>query len=128
MPAPCAGLLSSASQQWRRCCLFAGPALAHITVTPDSVPAGSTDVLTFHVPNEEAHADTVKVDVQIPTNHPIAQFLVQPVPGWTFTVKNVRLAKPIVTDDGSFSQAVSEVIWSGGRISPGQFQELHDFR
>ena len=104
--------------------LFAGPALAHITVTPDSVPAGSTDVLTFHVPNEEAHADTVKVDVQIPTNHPIAQFLVQPVPGWTFTVKNVTLAKPIVTDDGSFSQAVSEVIWSGGRISPGQFQSF----
>jgi uncharacterized protein YcnI len=104
--------------------LFAGPALAHITVTPDSVPAGSTDVLTFHVPNEEAHADTVKVDVQIPTNHPIAQFLVQPVPGWTFTVKNVTLAKPIVTDDGSFSQAVSEVIWSGGRILPGQFQSF----
>jgi uncharacterized protein YcnI len=104
--------------------LFAGPALAHITVTPDSVPAGSTDVLTFHVPNEEAHADTVKVDVQIPTNHPIAQFLVQPVPGWTFTVKNVTLAKPLVTDDGSFSQAVSEVIWSGGRILPGQFQSF----
>jgi uncharacterized protein YcnI len=104
--------------------LFAGPALAHITVTPDSVPAGSTDVLTFHVPNEEAHADTVQVDVQIPTNHPIAQFLVQPVPGWTFTVKNVTLAKPLVTDDGSFSQAVSEVIWSGGRILPGQFQSF----
>jgi len=104
--------------------LFAGPALAHITVTPDSVPAGSTDVLTFHVPNEEAHADTVKLDVQIPTGHPIAQFLVQPVPGWTFTVKNVTLAKPIVTDDGSFSQAVSEVIWSGGRILPGQFQSF----
>jgi uncharacterized protein YcnI len=104
--------------------LFAGSALAHITVSPDSVPAGSTQVLTFHVPNEEAHADTVKVDIQIPTNHPIAQFLVQPVPGWTFTVKNVTLAKPLVTDDGSFSQAVSEVIWSGGKILPGQFQSF----
>ncbi|HEY2575286.1 MAG TPA: YcnI family protein [Streptosporangiaceae bacterium] len=104
--------------------LLAGPALAHITVTPDSVPAGSTDVLTFHVPNEEAHADTVKVDVQIPTDHPIAQFLVQPIPGWTFTVKNITLAKPLVTDDGSFSQAVSEVIWTGGRILPGQFQNF----
>jgi uncharacterized protein YcnI len=104
--------------------LFAGSALAHITVTPDSVVAGSTDVLTFHVPNEEANADTVKVDVQIPVNHPIAQLLVQPVPGWTISVKNVTLAKPIVTDDGSFSQAVSEVIWSGGRILPGQFQSF----
>jgi uncharacterized protein YcnI len=104
--------------------LLAAPALAHITVTPDAVPAGSTVVLTFHVPDEQAHADTVKVDVQIPVSHPIAQLLVQPVPGWTFTVKTVTLAKPIVTDDGSFSQAVSEVIWSGGRIRPGQFQSF----
>jgi uncharacterized protein YcnI len=104
--------------------LFAGPALAHITVTPDSVPAGSSADLTFHVPNEESKADTVKVDVQIPTNHPIAQLLVQPLPGWTFKVKTVKLAKPIVTDDGSFSSAVSEVIWSGGKILPGQFQNF----
>jgi uncharacterized protein YcnI len=104
--------------------LFAGPALAHITVTPDTVVAGSTDVLTFHVPNEEAKADTVKVDVQIPTDHPIAQLLVQQVPGWTASVKTITLTKPIVTDDGKFTQAVSEVIWSGGKIAPGQFQDF----
>ena len=104
--------------------LFAGPALAHITITPDSVPAGTAAVLTLHVPNEEAHADTVKVDVQIPTGHPIAQLLVEPVPGWSVSVRTVRLAKPITTDDGTFSQAVSEVIWSGGRIVPGQFQSF----
>lgn len=104
--------------------LFAGPALAHITVTPDSVPAGSTDVLTFHVPNEESKADVVKVDMQIPTDHPIAQLLVQPVPGWSVSVKTITLARPIVTDDGSFNSAVSEVIWSGGKILPGQFQSF----
>ena len=42
-PAPCAGPLSSASRRLAAVLLFAGPALAHITVTPDSVPAGSTD-------------------------------------------------------------------------------------
>jgi len=104
--------------------LFATPALAHITVTPDSVPAGSAAVLTLHVPNEEAHASTVKVDVQIPTDHPIAQLLVEPVPGWSVAVRTVTLAKPITTDDGSFSQAVSEVTWSGGQILPGQFQNF----
>jgi uncharacterized protein YcnI len=104
--------------------LFAGPALAHITITPDSVPAGSAAVLTLHVPNEEARADTVKVDVQIPTGHPIAQLLVEPVPGWSVSVRTIKLAKPITTDDGTFSQAVSEVIWSGGRIVPGQFQSF----
>jgi uncharacterized protein YcnI len=104
--------------------LFAGPALAHVTVNPSSVPAGSTTELTFRVPNEEANAYTVKVDVQIPTAHPIAQFLVKPVVGWSVTVRTIKLAKPLVTDDGSFSQAVSEVIWSGGKILPGQFQDF----
>ena len=104
--------------------LLAGPALAHVTITPDSVPAGSTTVLTFHVPNEEAHADTTGVDIQIPTAYPIAQLLVKPVPGWTSSVRTVTLPKPLVTDDGQFTQAVSEVIWSGGKILPGQFQDF----
>jgi uncharacterized protein YcnI len=104
--------------------LLALPALAHVTVTPDSVPAGTAAVLTFHVPNEEAHANTTEVDMQIPTTHPIAQLLVKPVPGWKISVKTVTLAKPVVTDDGKFTSAVSEVIWSGGQIVPGQFQDF----
>jgi uncharacterized protein len=104
--------------------LFATPAFAHITVTPGSAVAGSSSELTFHVPDEEAKAGTVLLDVQIPADHPIAQLLAEPVPGWSVTVKTITLAKPLVTDDGSFSQAVSEVIWSGGRIAPGQFQDF----
>jgi uncharacterized protein YcnI len=104
--------------------LFAIPALAHITVTPGSAQPGSAAVLTFHVPNEEAKADTTRVDMRIPTDHPIAQLLVKPVPGWTISVRTTTLAKPLVTDDGQFTQAVSEVIWSGGRIAPGQFQDF----
>lgn len=104
--------------------LLAVPALAHITVTPGSAQAGSATVLTFHVPDEEVKADTVKVDMKIPTDHPIADLLVKPVPGWAISVKTVALAKPLVTDDGKFTQAVSEVIWSGGKIAPGQFQDF----
>jgi periplasmic copper chaperone A len=104
--------------------LLAVPALAHVTVTPDSAPAGAAAVLTFHVPNEEAHADATGLDMRIPTDHPIAQVLVKPVPGWKITVKDITLSKPIVTDDGRFTQAVSEVTWSGGRIPPGQFQDF----
>ncbi|HEV2375125.1 MAG TPA: YcnI family protein [Streptosporangiaceae bacterium] len=104
--------------------LLAVPALAHITVTPNSAPAGSAAVLTFHVPNEQPTADTVKVDMQIPTAHPIVSLLVKPVAGWTISVKTINLAKPVVTDDGKFTQAVSEIIWSGGKIAPGQFQDF----
>jgi uncharacterized protein YcnI len=104
--------------------LSALPALAHITITPGSAPPGSATVLTFHVPNEEATAYTTRVDMRVPTDHPIAQLLVKPVPGWTISVRTITLAKPLVTDDGQFTQAVSEVIWSGGRILPGQFQDF----
>jgi uncharacterized protein len=100
------------------------PALAHITITPGSAVPGVAAVLTFHVPNEEASAYTTRVDMRIPTDHPIAQLLVEPVAGWTISVRTITLAKPLVTDDGQFTQAVSEVIWSGGRIPPGQFQDF----
>jgi uncharacterized protein YcnI len=104
--------------------VLAVPALAHITVTPDSAPAGSAAVLTFHVPNEQATADTTQVDMKIPTDHPIVNLLVKPVPGWTASVKTITLAEPVVTDDGKFTQAVSEIVWSGGKIAPGQFQDF----
>jgi uncharacterized protein YcnI len=103
---------------------LAGTAYAHVTITPGSAPQGSTAELTFKVPDEESAAATVQVQVQVPTDHPIAQFLVKPVPGWTVTVQTVTLPKPIVTDDGSFSTAVSEVTWSGGKILPGQYQDF----
>jgi len=104
--------------------LTAISALAHITITPGSASPGSAAVLTFHVPNEEATAYTTRVDMRVPTDHPIAQLLVEPVAGWTISVRTLTLAKPLVTDDGRFAQAVSEVIWSGGRIAPGQFQDF----
>ena len=39
-------------------------------------------------------------------------------------MQTVTLAKPVVTDDGSFSAAVSEVTWRGGQILPGQYQDF----
>lgn len=102
----------------------AAAAIAHISVTPSTAQTGSTTELTFRVPNEEAHASTTRVTVQIPTEHPIAQLLARPVPGWTVSVKTSRLATPLVTDDGTFHSVVSQVTWQGGRIEPGQYQDF----
>jgi uncharacterized protein YcnI len=103
---------------------LAGTAFAHVTITPSTARQGATAELTFKVPNEESTAATVELQVQVPTAHPIAQLLVKPVPGWTVTVQTVTLAKPVVTDDGSFTTAVSEVTWKGGKILPGQYQDF----
>lgn len=100
------------------------PASAHVTVSPDSLPKGSTAELTFKVPNEESNATTTEVQVQIPTDHPIAQVLPKQIPGWTVSVKTTTLATPLKTDDGTFTTAVSEVDWTGGTIPVGQYQDF----
>jgi periplasmic copper chaperone A len=39
-------------------------------------------------------------------------------------VRTITLPRPVSTDGGSFSTAVPEVTWSGGKILPGQFQDF----
>lgn len=102
----------------------AGAASAHVTVSPTSAPQGSTQELTFKVPNEESGANTVSIQLQIPTADPIAQVLAKPVPGWTIAVHTVTLSKPLTTDDGTFDTAVNEIDWTGGTIVPGQYQDF----
>jgi uncharacterized protein YcnI len=103
---------------------LAGTASAHVTVAPTTLPQGATAELTFKVPNEESKADTVELQLQIPTDHPIAQVLAKPVPGWTITEHTVTLAKPLTTDDGTFTTAVDEIDWTGGSIPPGEYQDF----
>jgi len=99
----------------------AAPAWAHVEIDPESAPKGSTGTWAFRVPNEEPNASTVKLDVFFPAKFPIANVLVQAKPGWTFSVQTRHLAKPITTDDGTFSDVVTQVTWSGGQIPPGAY-------
>jgi len=104
----------------------AGLASAHVTVGPDTTAKGGSDVeLTFRVPNEEAAANTTKLEVVFPTDHPITGVLPEPTPGWTVAVTNATLPKPVTTDDGTVTQVVSELTWSGGALAPGQYQGFH---
>ena len=103
--------------------LAALPAGAHVSVTPSSAPKGGFEVLSFNVPNEAADANTVKVEVQIPTKYPIASVSTQPLPGWTVAVEKTKLAKPVATDDGDVTEAVSKITWTAtdGGLNPGEF-------
>jgi len=104
----------------------AAPAWAHVKVEPDSAPQGSDAVLAFVVPNEMDNATTTKVVVQFPTDHPIAEALVEPIAGWAATATSFHVTKPIVTDDGSVNDAVKNVTWTatGAGIAVGAFQEF----
>ncbi|MFE7330409.1 YcnI family protein [Streptomyces sp. NPDC057565] len=103
----------------------AGAAFAHVTVHPGSYAKGATDgVLTFRVPNEEDSASSTKVQVFLPTDHPVLGVLVTPQDGWTAKVTTKKLKTPVKTDDGTITEAVSEITWTGSKIGPGQY---HDF-
>jgi uncharacterized protein YcnI len=103
----------------------AGAAFAHVTVHPESYAKGATDgLLSFRVPNEEDTASTTKVQVFLPTDHPVLGVLVTPQAGWTAKVTTIKLKKPIKTDDGTITDAVSEITWTGGRIRHGEFQDF----
>lgn len=104
--------------------LLAGPASAHVTVNPSTAVQGSYTEVNVRVPNEETSTNTTEVQLYLPTDHPIASVATESVPGWTVTVQKTKLAKPITTDDGQVTEAVSEITWSGGTIKPGQFQDF----
>ena len=106
----------------------AAPAFAHVTVHSDNATQGANDTeITFRVPTERDDASTTKIDVKLPTDHPIASVSTKPMTGWTATVTKSALATPITTDDGTVTEAVSEIVWTadaGGGIKPGEYDDF----
>lgn len=104
----------------------AATASAHVTVTgPGATRGGSDQEITFRVPVEKA-VNTTELMVQLPLNTPIAEVLVTPSAGWTHTQETATLTKPIVTDDGTITDAVSEIDWkaTSGGLKPGEFGQF----
>jgi uncharacterized protein YcnI len=89
-------------------------AFAHVTLQPGSLPKGASDAIVgFAVPNESTtNASVVKIEIDFPTSTPILGVSAQAISGWSAAVEMVQLPKPITTDDGQISQAVSKVTWT----------------
>jgi uncharacterized protein len=95
---------------------------AHVTVQPNEAPEGAYTVLDVRVPNESEGATTTKVAVQFPEGFGDVSY--QAVPCWKVEVIDQKLKVPIQTDDGPVTEGVKEVIFSGGKLAPGQFQDF----
>jgi len=108
--------------------LGAAPAWAHVTVVaPGAGPGQGDAAITVQVPDESDTASTVGLKLQLPADHPIAGVLVAPLPGWTATIKQTKLATPVKTDDGDITEVVSEIDWTaagGSGIKPGFFGQF----
>ncbi len=105
--------------------MTAPAAVAHVTLQPGSLPKGANDVLvSFAAPNESTTgAATIALEVDLPVDHPLLGVHALAQPGWNVTVQHTTLAKPVETDDGTITSAVSRVVWTatGSGFGPDQF-------
>lgn len=101
-------------------------AAAHVSVHPNTVPAGAFATLDVRVPGEEENAYAWKVAMKVPNG--FISFDTENVPGWSTEVRTKKLSKPIETDDGPIDEEVSEIIWTGdkkeGKLEDGTFVQF----
>jgi periplasmic copper chaperone A len=117
-PKTIAGLLAAATLS------VPGVAQAHISLHPNTIPAGAFVTLDVRVPGEQEHAYAYKVDMQVPPG--FTEVDTQNVPGWSVKEVITKPTKPIQTDEGPVDEEVSQIIWTGdrstlGRLENGQF-------
>jgi periplasmic copper chaperone A len=107
--------------------LTGSAASAHVTVTPATATQGEDTELTFTVPNEKDSANTVRFEIDLPADAPIASVVVRPVPGWSARMTTTKLATAVQSDEGPVDSAVTKVVWTasaGAAIRPGQYQDF----
>jgi len=124
---PARRLLAVAALAGSTVLALAVPASAHVTVQPGNAQQGGYTAVAFRVPNESDTASTVKLEVSLPMDHPMASVRTQPLPGWTATLEKSKLDKPIKSHGQDINEAVSKITWTadaGTKIAPGQFQEF----
>ncbi|GAA1893604.1 YcnI family copper-binding membrane protein [Asanoa iriomotensis] len=106
---------------------IAGPAFAHVTVNPNSLTQGGYGRVAFRVPNESDTASTVKLELNLPEDAPVASVSTMPVPGWTVVVEKRKLTTPLEVHGSQVTEVVGKVTWTaaaGGGVKPGEFQEF----
>jgi uncharacterized protein YcnI len=107
--------------------VLSGPAFAHVSVTPEGAALkGGYATVNFKVPNERDNASTTKLEVNLPTDHPLASVMPEAVDGWTVKVTKSKLDKPVELHGEKIDEAVTKVTWTadGKGIEPGYFQKF----
>jgi uncharacterized protein YcnI len=106
----------------------AGPAAAHVSVSPTQAAQGGFVVLTFRVPNEREGRSTSKVQLYFPTSTPIIGATVRQLTGWTSKVVQGPLSTPVTVDGTAITRAVTSITWSAkdaaNAVSGSDYQEF----
>ncbi len=103
--------------------LVPAAAQAHISLHPNTIPAGAFATLDVRVPGEQEGAYVKKVDVLFPAGFTGVDY--ENVPGWSTKVIESKLATPIKEDGETIDTEVSQIVWTWtgplGKVNNSQF-------
>jgi periplasmic copper chaperone A len=103
--------------------LVPATAQAHISLHPNTIPAGAFATLDVRVPGEQEGAHVTRVDVLFPPGFVGVDY--ENVPGWSTKVIEAKLATPVEEDGEKIDTEVSQIVWTWtgpeGKVNNGQF-------
>jgi uncharacterized protein YcnI len=106
--------------------LVPASAQAHISLHPNTIPAGAFATLDVRVPGEVEGAYVKKVDVLFPQGFTGVDY--ENVVGWSVKVIESTLATPIKEDGETIDTEVSQIVWTWtgplGKVDSGQFVDF----
>ena len=98
-------------------------AQAHISLHPNTIPAGAFATLDVRVPGEQEGAHVTKVDVLFPPGFVGVDY--ENIPGWSANLIETKLATPITEGGETINTEVSQIVWTwngpAGQVNNGQF-------
>jgi periplasmic copper chaperone A len=101
-------------------------AQAHISLHPNTIPAGAFATLDVRVPGEQEGAYVKKVNTLFPPGFTGVDY--ENVPGWSTHVIETKLATPIKEDGETIDTEVSQIMWTWtgplGKVNNGQFVQF----
>jgi len=99
---------------------------AHISLHPNTVPAGAFATLDVRVPGEQEGAHVTKVDMLFPPGFTSVDY--ENIPGWSTRVIETELATPIKEGGETINSEVSQIVWTWtgplGKVNNAQFINL----
>jgi uncharacterized protein YcnI len=103
---------------------FPPDAFAHVSVSPDKAVPGEPATLSFLVPNERDDAATVRLEVTFPAGQSVGSATPQNLPGWRVDVHKQMTGQPAGAGDEMDEGTVSSIVWEGGTVPAGTYQEF----
>jgi periplasmic copper chaperone A len=99
------------------------PASAHVTLEVQQAQAGAAYKAVFRVPHGCDGAATVRLHVVLPEGSLDARPM--PKPGWSLRTVRRPLAEPVPDGHGGeMRETAGEVVWDGGRLEDGHYDEF----